>query len=189
MADHSLSGASVTFTGVFHDLVLKRSHVSVVWGNDPEKRLGLPVPYGCSLDDLQVKAEKAVRELSGITLRLSPSKCRREKVDAPRPGGRKAPTPLRCAGFSFDCGRLPGWRTDGSERIFRQLATGFPKHVRRPMSKADDLRKEAKEAGKRGDKTKSLKEGAREHKREKALNDMADNEDWLEGKPKSKAPK
>jgi hypothetical protein len=37
------------------------------------------------------------------------------------------------------------------------------------MSKSDDLRKEAKEAGKRGDKTKSLKEGAREHKREKAI--------------------
>jgi hypothetical protein len=54
------------------------------------------------------------------------------------------------------------------------------------MSKSDDFRKEAKEAGKRGDKTKSLKEGAREHKREKALNDMANNEDWLDGKPESK---
>jgi hypothetical protein len=54
------------------------------------------------------------------------------------------------------------------------------------MSKADDLRKEAKDSGKRGDKTKSLKEGAREHKREKALNDMADNEDWLDGKPTPK---
>ena len=52
------------------------------------------------------------------------------------------------------------------------------------MTKAEDLRDQAKEAGKRGDKTKSLKEGAREHKREKALNDMADNEDWLDGKPK-----
>ena len=57
------------------------------------------------------------------------------------------------------------------------------------MSKSDDFRKEAKEAGKRGDKTKSLKEGAREHKREKALNDMADNEDWLDGKPKPKDSK
>jgi hypothetical protein len=57
------------------------------------------------------------------------------------------------------------------------------------MSKSDDLRKEAKEAGKRGDKTKSLKEGAREHKREKALNDMADNEDWLDGKPKPQPEK
>jgi len=78
MADHSLSGASVTFTGVFHDLVLKRSHVSVVWGNDPEKRLGLPVPYGCSLDDLQVKAQKAVRELSGITATIAVEMPKRE---------------------------------------------------------------------------------------------------------------
>jgi hypothetical protein len=57
------------------------------------------------------------------------------------------------------------------------------------MSKADDLRKEAKEAGKRGDRTKSLREGVRERMREKALNDMADNEDWLDGKPKPKASK
>jgi hypothetical protein len=54
------------------------------------------------------------------------------------------------------------------------------------MSKADDFRKEAKESGKRGHKTKSLKEGAREHRREKALNDLADNEDRLDGKPKPK---
>jgi hypothetical protein len=59
--------------------------------------------------------------------------------------------------------------------------------VRGAYSKADDLRKEATESGKRGDKTKSLKEGALEHKREKALNEMADNEDWLDGKPKPKA--
>jgi hypothetical protein len=56
------------------------------------------------------------------------------------------------------------------------------------MSKADDLRKEAKEAGKRGHKSKSLKEGARQRGLESALNDMADNEDWLDGKPKPKAP-
>ncbi|SDJ89895.1 hypothetical protein SAMN05444171_0458 [Bradyrhizobium lablabi] len=37
------------------------------------------------------------------------------------------------------------------------------------MSKADDLRKEAEEAGKRGDKSKSLRKGALEHRREKAL--------------------
>jgi hypothetical protein len=56
------------------------------------------------------------------------------------------------------------------------------------MSKSDDLRNLAKEAGKRGDKSKSLREGAREHRIEKALNDMADNEDWLDGKPHPKAP-
>jgi hypothetical protein len=59
------------------------------------------------------------------------------------------------------------------------------------MSKSDDLRNLATEAGKRGDKSKSLREGAKEHRIEKALNDMADNEDWLDGKPKQKpkAPK
>jgi hypothetical protein len=51
------------------------------------------------------------------------------------------------------------------------------------MSKAEDLRKQAKEAGKRGVKSRSLREGAQERKRENALNDMADNEDWLDGKP------
>jgi hypothetical protein len=71
MADHSLSGASVIITGLFHDLTQKRSHVSVVWENDPEKRLGLPVPYGCSLADIQVEAEKAVRELSKVTSTIS----------------------------------------------------------------------------------------------------------------------
>ncbi|SIO31478.1 hypothetical protein SAMN05443247_03864 [Bradyrhizobium erythrophlei] len=43
MADHSLSSDSVTVTGLFHDLMLKRSSASVVWANDTEKRLGLPV--------------------------------------------------------------------------------------------------------------------------------------------------
>jgi hypothetical protein len=38
----------------------------VVWDNDPDKRMGLPVPYGCSLDELQAEAEKAIRELSGV---------------------------------------------------------------------------------------------------------------------------
>jgi hypothetical protein len=67
MADHSLSGTSVIIMGLFHDVAQKRSHVSVVWANDPEKRLGLPVPYGCSLDDIQAEAEKALRELAEVT--------------------------------------------------------------------------------------------------------------------------
>jgi hypothetical protein len=50
------------------------------------------------------------------------------------------------------------------------------------MSKSDDLRSQAKEADQRGTKTRSLREGADQHKRAKALNDLADNEDWLDGK-------
>lgn len=30
-------------------------------------RMNLPVPYGCTLDDIQAEAEKAMRELSDIT--------------------------------------------------------------------------------------------------------------------------
>jgi hypothetical protein len=73
MPQSRLASDSVTITGLFHDLVLKRSTVSVVWGNDPEKRLGLPVPFGCSLDDLQVEAEKAMRELSGVAATIAVS--------------------------------------------------------------------------------------------------------------------
>jgi hypothetical protein len=51
------------------------------------------------------------------------------------------------------------------------------------VSKSEDLRKQAEEAGKRGDESKSLRKGAEERRREKALNDMADNEDWLDGMP------
>ena len=65
-----------------------------------------------------------------------------------------------------------------------ESAAGCPEAHEGTMSKADDLRKEAEEAGKRGDK--SLREGAQERRRERALNDMADNEDWLDGKPKPK---
>jgi hypothetical protein len=73
MSQSSLASDSVTITGLFHDLVLKRSTVSVVWGNDPEKRMGLPVAFGCSLDDVQVEAEKAMRELSGVAAKIAVS--------------------------------------------------------------------------------------------------------------------
>lgn len=61
MAASSLSAGSVVITGLLHDLALKRSTVSGVWGNDTEKRPSLPVPHGHWLDDLQAEAEKAMR--------------------------------------------------------------------------------------------------------------------------------
>ena len=56
--------AGVKIIGLFHDLVRKRSTVSVVWEDDPEKALHLVVPFGCPLDDVQAEAEKAIRELA-----------------------------------------------------------------------------------------------------------------------------
>jgi hypothetical protein len=54
-----------------HDLMRKRSLVTLVWDDDSEKRVGLPVPFGCSLDDERTEAEKALRALSADTATLS----------------------------------------------------------------------------------------------------------------------
>jgi hypothetical protein len=61
----------VTVTGLFHDFVNKRSSVSVVWDNEPEKRLNLLVPYGCTLETVQAEAEKAVRALASEITAIS----------------------------------------------------------------------------------------------------------------------
>lgn len=65
--------ASVFSAALTHDLARKRSLVTLVWDNDPEKRVGLPVPFGCSLADLRSEAEKALRalatEIATITVR------------------------------------------------------------------------------------------------------------------------
>jgi hypothetical protein len=64
-----LSG--VTVVALTHDLVRKRSIVTMTWDTDPEKKLGLPVPYGCSLDDVRAQAEAALRALSAETAELT----------------------------------------------------------------------------------------------------------------------
>ena len=51
-------------TGLHHDLSKKRSFVHFVWKNDPEKHLGLDVPYQCTLDNLPNEAKKALKALS-----------------------------------------------------------------------------------------------------------------------------
>jgi hypothetical protein len=62
---------SVTVAALTHDLVRKRSIVSLVWDDDPEKRVALPVPFGCSMDDVQAEAEAALRALSAEAATLS----------------------------------------------------------------------------------------------------------------------
>ena len=51
-------------TGLHHDLSKKRSFVHFVWKNDPDKRLGLDVPFQCTLDNLRDEARKALKALS-----------------------------------------------------------------------------------------------------------------------------
>ncbi len=50
--------------GLNRDVLKRRSIVTLKWENDPEKRLGLPVPFDCVLDTLRAEAEKAVRALA-----------------------------------------------------------------------------------------------------------------------------
>ena len=55
---------NLVITGAHHDTARKRSFVYVRWEDDPEKNLGLVVPFGCSLEDLQAEAARAVKELA-----------------------------------------------------------------------------------------------------------------------------
>ena len=56
--------AELMITGLHHDLTKKRSFVYFVWKDDPEKRLGLDVPFQCTLDNLPDEAKKALNALS-----------------------------------------------------------------------------------------------------------------------------
>ena len=58
---------SVTVAALTHDLVGKKSFVVLVWDDDPAKHVSLPIPFGCSLETIQVEAERAMRELSAET--------------------------------------------------------------------------------------------------------------------------
>ena len=63
----------LVITGLHHDTARKRSVVYVRWADDPEKNLGLVVPFGCSLDDVKDEATRAIRalvdELTSATVR------------------------------------------------------------------------------------------------------------------------
>jgi hypothetical protein len=56
------------------------------------------------------------------------------------------------------------------------------------MTKADDYRKRAAAVTKTAKRRKAKGDRAGSEKKAKALNDMADNEDWLAGKTKPKTP-
>lgn len=63
--------ASATIVGLNHDLKSRRSFVLIEWDDNAEKHFSLPVPFGCSLDDLPRETAKAVRGLSVETASLN----------------------------------------------------------------------------------------------------------------------
>lgn len=50
------------------------------------------------------------------------------------------------------------------------------------MTRSEELRQEALDAGRRADQSKSLREAVTHRKRQRALDSLASNEEWLEGK-------
>ena len=55
---------TLVITALHRDVFKNRSFVTVSWKDNPEKRLGLPVPFDCPRDQLKAEAEKAVRALA-----------------------------------------------------------------------------------------------------------------------------
>jgi hypothetical protein len=55
--------ATLKIEGLSRDVLKKRAHVTVVWADNPEKRLGLPVPFDCERDALRTETQKALRAL------------------------------------------------------------------------------------------------------------------------------
>lgn len=51
-------------TNLSHDLQARKSYVSLVWAEDPGRRLGLEVPYDTSLADAERAARQALDDLS-----------------------------------------------------------------------------------------------------------------------------
>lgn len=55
----------LTITHLSHDLVAGNSFISYVWAEDPTKRLGLEVPFGTRLEDVETAARRAIDDLAG----------------------------------------------------------------------------------------------------------------------------
>ncbi len=56
--------STLNVTHLSHDLQARRSYVSFVWADDPSKRLGLEVPFGTTLEEVEAAARNALGALS-----------------------------------------------------------------------------------------------------------------------------
>jgi hypothetical protein len=55
---------TVTITRLTHDMRLKRSWVTMVWDEPPDRHIGLEVPFGTAVADIHKEAEAAVRKFA-----------------------------------------------------------------------------------------------------------------------------
>ena len=54
----------LTASLVTHDLAKKVTYVTLTWPGEPEKKLGLPIPFGTKLDDVAAAAEKTLHDFA-----------------------------------------------------------------------------------------------------------------------------
>jgi hypothetical protein len=70
------TATGITITQVVHDLQARASYVTLVWDGRPEKRLGLPIPFGTKLEDIESEAQKAIQafrsELASLSVKRPP---------------------------------------------------------------------------------------------------------------------
>jgi hypothetical protein len=68
------TATGITITQVIHDLQARASYVTLVWDGRPDKRLGLPIPFGTTLEDIESEAQKALQafrsELASASVKL-----------------------------------------------------------------------------------------------------------------------
>ena len=67
-----VTGSGITITQVVHDLQKRNSYVTMVWDDQPEKRLGLPIPYATKLEDIAAEAHKALKAFATETAAALP---------------------------------------------------------------------------------------------------------------------
>lgn len=73
-AEPMARGSGVTVGQVIHDLQARASYVTLVWDGQPDKKLGLPIPFGTKIEDVQNEAAKAIKafqdELATVTVKV-----------------------------------------------------------------------------------------------------------------------
>lgn len=69
MAESTQNAETAEITHVAHDLSKRTSVVTIVW-KDGDHRLNLLIPFGTTLDALQVEAEKALSQHSENMARM-----------------------------------------------------------------------------------------------------------------------
>jgi hypothetical protein len=65
------TATGIAITQVVHDLQARASYVTLVWDGRPEKRLGLPIPFGTKLEDIESEAQKAIQAFRSELASLS----------------------------------------------------------------------------------------------------------------------